>query len=406
MPATHAGGLRVLLLAPQPFFIERGTPIAVRAAAETLARAGHSIDLLVYHLGDDVELPENVTLRRMPAVPGVQAMRPGPSLAKLACLFRFHGEAFRLARRRGYDLVHAVEDGVFVAMRLRAKLGLPFVYDMDSLMSEQVAAKPVVGGPAGAVFASLERRAVRTAEHCLCVCPHLRDIAARDAPEDRLTVLTDFPLVDPAPATAEVAERVGRAHADGRLVAAYVGNLEPYQGVWDMLEAVRLLGGAASAVRLHIYGGPDDIAGAMRERYDDLVRQGSVEFCGSIAVARLGEVLSSADVLLSPRKVGTNTPMKLYGYLASGKPVLATSILSHTQVLGAEHAELVEPRPDALAEGLRRLAEDPARREAVGAAGAALVEARHSRAAFTRILTGVYGQLAERLLSGRASNGN
>ena len=211
-----------------------------------------------------------------------------------------------------------------------------------------------------------------------------------DAPDEHLTVLTDFPLIDPTPAKDDVAERVQRAHDDGRLVAAYVGNLEPYQGVGDMLDAARLLDAAKERVRLHVYGGPADAMDAMRREYADLVDAGVVEFCGSIPVSRLGEVLHSSDILLSPRKVGTNTPMKLYGYLASGKPVLATSILSHTQVLNDSHAELVEPNPKALAEGLTRLVEEDPRRRRLGRAGANLVEKKHSRAAFERTLTGVY----------------
>ncbi|MEL7482720.1 MAG: glycosyltransferase [Planctomycetota bacterium] len=385
--------LRVLMLAPQPFFIERGTPIAVRAAAETLAKAGHQIDLLVYHLGEDIDLPDNVRLVRIPKVLGVKQMRPGPTVSKLRCLVGFYKAAKKLVKQNDYDLVHAVEDGVFVALRLKAKHGLPFVYDMDSLMSEQVAEKPGVGKPAAALFAVLETAAVRNAIHCLCVCPHLKDVAKRDvpeAPDEHLTVLTDFPLVDPTPATEDVAERVQRAHDDGRLVAAYVGNLEPYQGVGDMLDAARLLGNSADRVRLHIYGGPADAMDAMRREYADLVDAGIVEFCGSIPVSRLGEVLHSSDILLSPRKVGTNTPMKLYGYLASGKPVLATSILSHTQVLDDTHAELVEPNPKALAEGLTRLIDEDPRRRRLGRAGAKLVEQKHSRAAFERTLTGVY----------------
>jgi glycosyltransferase involved in cell wall biosynthesis len=389
--------MRVLMLAPQPFYVERGTPIAVRAAAETLARAGHEIDLLVYHLGGDVALPAGVRVVRIPRVPGVRRMRAGPSLAKLACLAQFFRAAGRLVRTHRYDLVHAVEDGVFVALRLHAGRGLPFVYDMDSLMSEQVAGKPVVGPAAAAVFERLERAACERAAHCLCVCPHLRDVAARFAPPERLTVLTDFPLVQPAPAAGDVMERVQRAHGQGRLVAAYVGNFEPYQGVREMLLSLRLLGDAAGRVRAQIYGGPASTEAELKQEFDDLVRAGSAEFCGSLPVARLGEVLGSADILLSPRREGTNTPMKLYGYLASGRPVLATSILSHTQVLGPEHAELVPPTAQGLAQGLTRLIDDPARRQSLGQAGARLVRERHSREAFERTLVGVYEGLGRLL---------
>ena len=49
--------MNVLLLAPQPFYRERGTPIAVRLLAETLCSLGHAVDLLVYHEGEDISFP-------------------------------------------------------------------------------------------------------------------------------------------------------------------------------------------------------------------------------------------------------------------------------------------------------------------------------------------------------------
>jgi hypothetical protein len=49
MPGSES--LKILLVAPQPFFQERGTPIAVRLLAETLAAEGYEVHLLVYHEG-------------------------------------------------------------------------------------------------------------------------------------------------------------------------------------------------------------------------------------------------------------------------------------------------------------------------------------------------------------------
>ena len=42
---------------------------------------------------------------------------------------------------------------------------------------------------------------------------------------------------------------------------------------------------------------------------------------------------------------GTNTPLKIYSYLRSGKPIVATNLLTHTQVLTPDIAKLVEPKP-------------------------------------------------------------
>ncbi|MBT7065178.1 MAG: glycosyltransferase, partial [Verrucomicrobia bacterium] len=63
--------MKILLLAPHPFYQERGTPIAVRLLAETLAADGHHVDLLSYHEGDNVTIHPGVTHHRAPAPPGV-----------------------------------------------------------------------------------------------------------------------------------------------------------------------------------------------------------------------------------------------------------------------------------------------------------------------------------------------
>ncbi len=71
----------VLILAPQPFYQERGTPIAVRLLTEELAEAGYKVDLLTYHEG----LPfayKGVTLHRTCGLPGLKGLKPGFSLKK------------------------------------------------------------------------------------------------------------------------------------------------------------------------------------------------------------------------------------------------------------------------------------------------------------------------------------
>jgi hypothetical protein len=59
-----------------------------------------------------------------------------------------------------------------------------------------------------------------------------------------------------------------------------------------------------------------------------------------------------ADVLVSPRLSGTNTPLKIYSFLKSGKPLVATNLWTHTQVLSDRIAVLVEPDAECMAEGI------------------------------------------------------
>jgi glycosyltransferase involved in cell wall biosynthesis len=90
---------------------------------------------------------------------------------------------------------------------------------------------------------------------------------------------------------------------------------------------------------------------------------------------------SRADVLVSPRVNGTNTPLKIYEQLASGKPLVATRIPSHTQVLSDEVCMLVEPEPPAMAAGILRAIDGEARLAQVASARA-LYERAYSRPAY------------------------
>jgi glycosyltransferase involved in cell wall biosynthesis len=103
---------------------------------------------------------------------------------------------------------------------------------------------------------------------------------------------------------------------------------------------------------------------------------------GARPVASIAGYLQQADILISPRREGSNTPMKIYSYMLSGKPILATRIRAHTQVVDDECAMLVEPQAEDIARGLSELVNDPARRERLGAAARQRAANRYSLEAF------------------------
>jgi hypothetical protein len=63
-------------------------------------------------------------------------------------------------------------------------------------------------------------------------------------------------------------------------------------------------------------------------------------FAGERPAAEIPSYLLAADLLVSPRSRGTNTPLKIYQYLRSGKAIVATRLLTHTQVLSDQTAIL------------------------------------------------------------------
>ncbi len=129
--------MKILLLAPHPFFQARGTPLAVRMVLEFLSARGHHVDVLTLHEGEDVSIP-NCRIYRIPPIPGVRSVRPGFSLKKVLCDAVMFVSCLRMVRRERYDLIHAVEESAFIAAAAGAVSGVPYIYDMDSSLAEQM----------------------------------------------------------------------------------------------------------------------------------------------------------------------------------------------------------------------------------------------------------------------------
>ena len=382
--------MKILLAAPQPFYRERGTPIAVRLLAETLCDFGHEVDLLVYHDGEDIEAP-GLRLYRAARPPGVHEVPIGISVQKLACDVPFVVKMAALVMREQYDVIHAVEEAVFAAALLNVRRRSKVVYDMDSSLSDQLTDKWTLLRPLGLLFRVLERSVVRRSAVVLPVC---EDLAAKVRPwtdPRRIIVLPDVPVGGSANDTA--AESLRKVVGGEGPIGLYVGNLEHYQGIDLLLDALSRVAPDCGLKMVIIGGSPTDVA-QCRQRAAGLGLDGRVWFLGPRPVAHLGSYLAQAQILLSPRILGQNTPMKVYSYMQSGKAILATDIRSHTQALDDTCAELVPAESAALAAGLERLARDPRRRETLGAAAKAKAEQEYSIDAYRGRLGRAYQLLA------------
>lgn len=103
----------------------------------SLSERGDEVDVITFHLGEERSYP-GVRISRISPLFAPTAIRPGFSWKKVYCDLFLLCRSYRAMRARRYDLIHAVEEGVFIAMVLNAVFRVPYVYDMDSSMVAQV----------------------------------------------------------------------------------------------------------------------------------------------------------------------------------------------------------------------------------------------------------------------------
>ncbi len=373
-------------MAPQPFFQNRGTPIAVRLLVEELAGLGHEVHLLVFHEGEDVALP-GVHLHRIPAIWGIKNIPPSLSFKKIVCDIFMFFRAVGLLRRQSFAIIHAVEESVFMAIVLKMIFGTPYVYDMDSSLADQIIEKFPSLKFLGSSLRFFERLAVKGSCGVVAVCRALEDLARAYAPGKLVVRLEDISLLDAAASSDEVLRH--RLSIVGPIML-YVGNLEKYQGIDLLLESFQLALQQGCQGNLVLIGGTPETIAAYQKYAEKLQVANNTFFCGPRPVAFLGHFLAQADILLSPRVKGNNTPMKLYSYLDSGKAVLATNLSTHTQVLTQAFACLVAPVKESMAAGMVSLLENPELCKKLGERGRQVAQENYCLAAFRSKLANFY----------------
>lgn len=400
-PGRNISQKSVLLIAPQPFFVQRGTPINVRAMAAALADLGYGVDLLVFPLGDDVDIP-GVTVHRSMALPGIKSVPIGPSWRKLALDVFLFLKACSLVLRKRFAAVQGIEEGGFMAWLLGKVARIPSVFDMDSCMVAQLESSGFVRSNfLLRCLSSIEIFCIRRSAAVITVCQALTEKVRSFAPQARIYQIEDFPLDGIEQTTPQAIDKLRAAYTlHGRRVALYTGNFETYQGLDLLLEsfahALHTLSGNARPL-LVLVGGDDEKISRYRKKARALGVDADVIFTGPHPSADMGAFMELAEVLVSPRLHGNNTPLKLYSYMAMGKAIVATDIQSHSQVLTSECAYLAPPNPRdygaALAEAFEISPAASEKSKSRAQRALQLVTTRYSKDCFVQKLKCLYAEI-------------
>lgn len=380
----------VLLLAPHPFYVERGTPIAVRLLAERLVAMGCEVDLVTFPEGEDPGIA-GCRILRVPQLPGLGPVPIGFSPQKVVADLFLTARAIRCLRSRGYAAIHAVEESIYPALLLGSTWRVPVIYDLDSSMADQLIEKWSGLACVGGLLHFAERLAIIGADGLAPVCRALEARVRAVVAGKPVELLHD--VFSPEAVAEEFIDSIRDGLPDGARILLYVGNLEHYQGVDLVIDAVPRVD---PSVHLVVIGGDPERIELGRSRAEALGVGGRVQFLGPRPPGDLNGYLAQADVLVSPRRLGINTPMKLYAYLASGRPVIATDIVSHTQVVDPLTALLVPPTVEGMVGGINRWMAMEDRGREIGAAGAKRVRAEFSREAYDVRLRRLYARVVGR----------
>jgi glycosyltransferase involved in cell wall biosynthesis len=389
--------MKVLILAPQPFYQERGTPIAVKILTEALVAKYTSnndrIDLLTYHEGIDIELTR-VNHYRSWAPSWLTNIRPGISIKKiLADCFFFLKTISLIYKHRSdqYTLIHAIEESVFIAWFIKITCSIHYIYDMDSSLVQQLTDKWKIFSFCKSLLRTFECIVFKSSTMVLPVCQALADEALAKQAKN-IHILHDIVTLQNIYCN-DVSIRGEFSITPDKNVIMYIGNLEPYQGIELLISAYDFISSKYPETILLIVGGLSEDISKLKLKWEHLINRKQLVFSGPRPFKYLATYLNEANILASPRLEGVNTPMKIYNYLGAGKPIIATDIISHTQVLDNSVAKLCLPNYLDFATNLESLIVNKDLQKTLGNNALQLAESKYSFKVFQEKLNLAYNEL-------------
>ncbi len=349
--------MRILMLAPEPFFQPRGTPISVYFRLQALSHLGHEVTLLTYPLGQNVSF-SGLKIKRVPNLFGIKKVKIGPSWIKIPLDFLLFLLATKELLIRKYDLIFSHEEAAFFGLFLSWWSRTPHLYDMHSSLPQQLenfrfSTSPFLLG----LFRLLEKLVLRFSSSVIVICRDLQNKLLQEGYASKAILIENFLDFPEEEVTAEAIEAIKKTYTpEGQKIVLYTGNFEPYQGIPLLLEAARL---CPKEVVFLLVGGTISDHKNWQGKIIEMKLENRVFFIPQLPPSKIGLYLAAADALVSPRLSGTNTPLKIYSYLRSGKPIVATDLWTHTQVLNSDLAILVKPEPEDMARGIKFSLFDP-----------------------------------------------
>ena len=382
---------RVLVVTPQPFYQDRGTPIAIANTCQALAQLGYEVDLLAFPIGQDTFIPAT-RIHRCANPFGIRAVPIGFSAGKALLDLTLAHSFWHLLRTRNYGAVHAVEEAAYVAALLCPRLGTPFVYDMASAIPVELRRHRIFGTAlAQRALGGFERLAVRRASQIVCsigLADHVRSVA----PGTSCSQWRYPPLIGAADdaAVRRLREELGIS-ADAHVVG-YTGNFAAYQRLDLLFEAFTQALTVDPLLTLVCVGASAEARAAALAQFAPHVRA-HVRILAPEPRDRMPNYLAMADCLISLRPSSDNLPLKVLDYMAAGRPIVATRGRAHEPVLNGERAFLCEARTDSVREAILEVFSAPQRARAAAQAARAHALQHYGWDRFVQQVEGLYGSI-------------
>lgn len=341
----------VVVVAPTPFFADRGCHVRIYEEVKLLEELGHHPVVCTYHNGRDIA---GVATRRIPRIPWYRKLGAGPSYHKPYLDLLLFWTCAKLIREIRPGLIHAhLHEGALIGGILGKLFRIPCIADLQGSLTKELADYDFAGRNrlAYGILGAIEGWINRFPDQIVASSEALRaDLVDRfQVPPEQVTVVKDGvgrEFVDKRNPGSREKFRI----PEDQQVIVFMGAFSRLQGIEILMEAMPIVLDERSGVSFLVIGfpGEEEYARQMARRgYGD-----RVVFTGRVNYLDVSQVLAVADLAVSPKISETEGNGKLFNYMACGLPTVVFESPVNREILGDSGIYVQERTPEAFARAI------------------------------------------------------
>ncbi len=372
----------------------KGAAIHIREFVETLSTAGHEVIVAVSKKEDELAFETEYPVHVLPDA-SFYAYANNPdmgaderqSLKESGDYFRnkqVHDFIAELYQKTKFDLIYERYSLFGVAGRVISKaLGIPLVLEVNAPLVYEAAHYRKLHHVA--LAKSIECFLFSNADHIVSVSSGLQEYILKIAEQAKVSVIPNgvsLENFDHADSSMDWRRKLTR-HPETDFVIGFVGSIKPWHGVEVLIDALAGLHTENKDFSVCIVGNGDkDYQNQLEEQCKQKGLKKQVMFFGAVPYDSIPAVMKSMDVLVAPYPEMENfyfSPLKIFEYMASGRPIVSSSIGQIKDVLTNEKNALLVPAGNtvALQDALIRIKRDSQLRNRLAQAAYLEVSSNH-----------------------------
>lgn len=364
---------RILVIAPTPFFSDRGTHIRILEEALALEKRGHVLTIATYHIGKEInqEIKTKIDVRRIRRLLfWYKKLEAGPDWQKILLDIMLIRKAFHLARTQKPDIIHAhLHEGVLIGWLIQKLLfwrNIKLVADFHgSLTKEMISHSYLRGGILKSIFKSLEKFIDNLGNYVIASSQENAVEIDEIRKDKKIKIVLDGVNLDNYKnlSTRIEAKKEFELPTD-KLIVAYTGALVPNKGIQYLFDALALANKQALNVFFVIGGFPI-------EQIQDFINKNNlknkVRLINPLNYFDLPHLLNACDVAIDPKDSSVRQASgKILQYMAAGLPIICFDRPNNRQYLddGAFYSQDISG--EGICEGIKYFLSKPEEIETLG----------------------------------------